>query len=87
MSEAADGRDGSALDFLRLFRFEQAGDIYDVPVTIAVTYTDNKTSEFVVIVNEAANEARFPLGGTIRSIEANPDGAAIALLDRFIDRK
>ena len=70
-----------------IVRFEQLGEVYDVPVTVAVTYTDNKTSEFVVIVNEAANEARFPLGGTIRSIEANPDGAAIAHIDRFIDRK
>ena len=40
-------------------RFEQVGDIYDVPVTVAVTYADNKTSEFVVIVNEAANEAQI----------------------------
>jgi aminopeptidase N len=63
-------------------RFEQSGDIYDVPVTMAVTYGDGKTAEFVVIVNDAANEARFPLAGTIRSVEANPDGAAIALIDK-----
>ncbi len=65
-----------------IVRFEQLGEVYDVPVTVAVTYTDNKTSEFVVIVNEAENEARFPLGGTIRSIDANPDGAAIAIIEK-----
>jgi len=63
-------------------RFEQAGEIYDVPVTLAVTFADGKTTESVVIVNNAANEARIPLTGSVRSIEANPDGAAIAIIDR-----
>ncbi|HUQ86310.1 MAG TPA: M1 family aminopeptidase [Vicinamibacterales bacterium] len=63
-------------------RFEQSGDIYDVPVTMAVTYTDGKTSEFVVTVNDAANEARLALTGTVRSIDANPDGAAIAIIEK-----
>lgn len=63
-------------------RFEQSGDIYDLPVTMAVTYADGKTAESVVIVTEATNEARLPLSGTIRSIEANPDGAAIAIIEK-----
>ena len=63
-------------------RFEQIGDLYDVPVTIAVTYTDGKTSEFVVAVTEAANAGRFPLTGTVRTVEANQDGAAIAILEK-----
>ncbi len=29
-------------------RVEQTGDIYDVPVTVAVTYTDGKITEFIV---------------------------------------
>ena len=58
------------------------GDLYDVPVTVAVTYTDGKTSEFVVAVNESANEARFPLTGAIRAIDANPDGAAVAIIEK-----
>ena len=65
-----------------IVRFEQTGDLYDVPVTMAVTYTDGKTAEFIVQVNEAANEVRFPLTGAMRSVEANPDGAAIALIDK-----
>ncbi len=63
-------------------RFEQAGDVYDVPVTVAVTYTDGKTAEFIVTVNDAATEARFPLTGTMRSIDANPDGAAVAIIEK-----
>ena len=66
-----------------LVRFEQSADeVYDVPVTMAVTYTDGKTAEFIVPVDKAANEAKFQLTGAVRAIEANPDGAAIAIIDR-----
>ncbi len=63
-------------------RFEQAGDVFDVPVTIVVTYTDGKVAEFLVPVTEASTEARFPLAGAVRSVDINPDSAAIAILDR-----
>jgi hypothetical protein len=65
-----------------IVRFEQSGEIYDVPVTMAVTYADGKTTESVVIVNDATNEARIPLSGAVRSVEANPDGAAIAVMEK-----
>ena len=65
-----------------IVRFEQTGDLYDVPVTMAVTYADGKTSEFIVQVNEASNVATMPLTGAVRSIEANPDGAAIAHIEK-----
>jgi hypothetical protein len=65
-----------------IVRFEQSGDIYDVPVTVAVTYADGKTSETVVMVNEATNVAQIPLTGTFRSVELNPDGAAIAIFEK-----
>jgi hypothetical protein len=63
-------------------RFEQVGDVFDVPVTVAVTYGDGKIAEFVVPVTEASTENRFPLTGAVRSVDANPDGAAIAHLER-----
>ncbi|HYB97107.1 MAG TPA: M1 family aminopeptidase [Vicinamibacterales bacterium] len=63
-------------------RFEQTGDIYDIPVTVAVTYGDGKTAEFVVVANEALTEARLPLTGNPRSIDTNPDGAALAILEK-----
>jgi aminopeptidase N len=65
-----------------IVRFEQSGDVFDVPVTVAVTYVDGKTVEFVVPVTEAVVVQNFPLSGTIRSIEPNPDDAAIAHIDR-----
>jgi hypothetical protein len=65
-----------------IVRFEQSGDLYDVPVTMAVTYGDGKTSEFTVLVDAETNVARFPLTGTVRSVEANPDDAAIAHIEK-----
>jgi hypothetical protein len=66
-----------------IVRFEQGGqDLYDVPITVGVTYTDGRTAEFVVAVTEAATEARFPLAGTLRSVDPNPDDAALAHVDR-----
>jgi hypothetical protein len=65
-----------------IVRFEQSGDIYDVPVTVAVTYTDGKTAEFIVVSNDTATVQSLPLTGTVRSIEANPDGAAVAIIER-----
>jgi hypothetical protein len=76
-------RFSSAVDGQELIvRFEQSGDIFDVPVTVGVTYSDGTTAEFVVAVTEATTEARFPLTGTLRSVEPNVDDAAVAHFDR-----
>ncbi len=63
-------------------RLEQSGDIFDVPVTVGVTYADGKTAEFLVIADRAASEARFPLAGAVRSVEPNVDDAALAHFER-----
>ena len=65
-----------------IVRFDQSGDVFDVPVTVGVTYTDGKTAEFLVKVTSASTEARFPLSGTVRSVEPNVDESALAHFDR-----
>ena len=65
-----------------IVKLEQSGDIYDVPVTVGVTYTDGKTAEFAVVADEAVTVARFPLTGAVRSVDPNPDDAAIAVIER-----
>ncbi len=63
-------------------KFEQIGDVFDVPVTVAVTYTDGKTAEFVVAVTEAVVEQRLPITGSVRSVDANQDNAALAVIEK-----
>jgi len=76
-------RFSSAVDGQELIvRFEQSGDVFDVPVTVGVTYVDGKTAEFVVPVVDANIEARFPLTGAVRDVEPNVDGASVAHFER-----
>jgi hypothetical protein len=63
-------------------RVEQAGELYDVPVTVTILYTDGKVTEEVVRVTEAVTDARIRLTGAVRSIEVNQDGAALAHFER-----
>jgi hypothetical protein len=63
-------------------KFEQVGELFDVPVTVTVTYTDGKTVEFVVPVTEAVVEQRFPVSGPVRSVDVNQDHAALAVIDK-----
>jgi hypothetical protein len=65
-----------------IVRFEQTGEIFDVPVTVGVTYADGKTAEFLVIADQATTEARFPLTGPVRSVEPNVDDASLAHFER-----
>jgi len=65
-----------------IVRFEQTGDIYDLPVTVAVTYSDGKVTEFIVPANDAVSVGQLALTGTVRSIDVNPDGAAVAIIEK-----
>lgn len=63
-------------------RFEQAEEVFDVPVTVTVTYADGTTSRHLVTLTEAITEQRLPLAGTFRSVDVNPDGGAVAIIER-----
>lgn len=63
-------------------KFEQIGDVFDVPVTVTVTYADGKTTEFVVAVTESVVEHRFQVSGSVRSVEVNQDHAALAVIEK-----
>ncbi len=52
-----------------LLRIEQAGDIFDMPVTVAISYRDRPTEYVTVPVHAAVTEQRVALSGQIR-----PDG-------------
>ena len=62
-------------------RFEQIGEVYDVPVTVTLNYTD-RTIEEIVPLDEAVVEKRFPLSGSLRNVAINDDHAALGHFDR-----
>jgi Peptidase family M1 domain len=61
-----------------IVRFEQKGDVYDIPITVTVTYADGTTEDVVVAVTEPSVERRLEMKRAIRSVEANKDGGALA---------
>jgi hypothetical protein len=64
-------------------RFEQRGDVFDVPVTVTVHYTDQPPVDVLVPITDQHAEARIPLAGTLRRVEVNRDHAAIGT---FVER-
>ena len=73
-SHVEKGADGDEL----AVHFEQAGDIFDLPVTVTIHYTDRSTADIVVAVTDRTVDTRIPLTGPVRSVEVNRDGAALA---------
>ena len=63
-------------------RFEQSGPVFDLPVTVTVSYRDGSSAEHVVPVTQALVEHRLPLTGQVRSVEVNQDNAAVAHFDK-----
>jgi len=57
---------------------EQSGEPFDLAVTVRVTYVSGEREETVVPVMGARVERTLPLRGRVRTIEANPDAAALA---------
>ena len=65
-------------------RFEQVGDqIFDIPVTVTITYTDGRTQDVVVAVTDRRVEWKMPTTGQVRQVEINRDQAAIAEFDQI----
>jgi hypothetical protein len=65
-------------------RFTQAADlvfddlVFDVPVTVTLTYIDGRTTDVVVPVTDVEVEQTIRVDGALRSVQVNRDGAAIA---------
>jgi hypothetical protein len=65
-------------------RFEQVGDeIFDIPVTVTITYSDGRTQEAVVPLIDRLVEWKMPTDGQVRQVEINRDQAALAEFDRI----
>jgi len=60
-------------------RFEQAADlVFDLPVTVTLTYANGRTADFMIPVTEAVVERSIPTTDLVRQVQVNRDSAAIA---------
>ena len=60
-------------------RFEQLSDaIFDLPVTVTITYANGRTQEIVVPITDKRVEHRFRAEAPVRQIRVNRDNAALA---------
>jgi hypothetical protein len=60
-------------------RFEQAADlVFDLPVTVTLTYANGRTADIVIPVTEAVVERSIPTSDLVRQVQVNRDSAAIA---------
>src|SRR3954468_22067473 len=63
-------------------RFEQKGDVFDVPVLVTLTYADGTTEDVVVSVTDPVTERTIPLKGALRAVEVNKDNGALAEIEK-----
>jgi hypothetical protein len=60
-------------------KFEQLGDlVFDLPVTVTLTYASGRTTDVVVPLTDAVVERAIPVTEMVRQVQINRDSAAIA---------
>ncbi len=59
-------------------RFQQAGELFDVPVTVTLNYADGRSEDLVVPITSEVVEQRIPVTRPVKSVQVNRDGAALA---------
>ena len=63
-------------------RFEQTGNlVFDLPVTVTLTYADGRIVNVMVPVTEMEVERSIPIDDVVRRVQINSDGAALAEFD------
>jgi hypothetical protein len=61
-----------------VLQFEQVGDLFDLPVTVALHYASGPAAEVRVPVTERAVDFRVPLRGALRAAEISKDEPPLA---------
>ncbi|HTM03282.1 MAG TPA: M1 family aminopeptidase [Vicinamibacterales bacterium] len=63
--------------------FDQTSDlVFDLPVTVTVSYADGRTKESVVALTEKHVEAVIETDGAVRQVQINRDNGALAEFDQ-----
>jgi len=62
-----------------LVRFEQAGEIFDLPVLVTLDYLDRPATQVVVKITDRVVETRLPLAGRLRKVDINRDEGSLGV--------
>jgi hypothetical protein len=65
-------------------RFDQKGDLFDIPITVTVTYADGTTEDVIVKVTQAVTELTIPLKSAVRAVEVNKDAGSLAEIEKSL---
>jgi hypothetical protein len=63
-------------------RFDQKGDIFDIPITVTISYSDGTDEDVIVKLTQATTEQVIPLKTTVRAVEVNKDGGSLAEIEK-----
>ncbi|MGE5358965.1 MAG: M1 family aminopeptidase [Bacteroidales bacterium] len=63
-------------------RFDQVGEVFDLPVTVTLDYADRQPTDIVVKITQATTELRVPVEGRLVRVEVNRDHAAVARIEK-----
>ena len=64
-----------------VMRFEQSGDIFDLPVTVTLQYSDRHTVDVLVPLTDRVVEKRVPVTGSLRAVAISRDDGALVEVD------
>ena len=65
-----------------MLRFEQTGEIFDLPVTVTLQYADRRSVDVRVLVTDRLTEQRVPIDGPLRGVEVSDDHGLLAEVRR-----
>jgi len=69
-----EGPDGQQVAVVKL---EQAGEPFDLPLTVTLDYADKPSVDVLVRMTERSTEQRIPLSGRLQKVQFNRDRAAL----------
>jgi len=64
-----------------VLRFEQTGDVFDIPLTVTLQYADRRSVDVFVPVTDRLVETRVALNGTLRTAEVSKEDGALVEVD------
>lgn len=62
--------------------YEQLGDVFDVPVTVTLQYTDGTSEDHVVAMTEASATVALAARAPVRGVDVNRDDAALGYFEK-----